>query len=128
MIAGFAVLLLCQLVGEALARALGLPVPGPVLGMGLLVLALALWEHLPRTRDAADAESPTGRAADSLLGALSLLFVPAGVGVVQHLGLIGANGFAITVTLVVSNVLTLLVTVLTFVGVKRLFRLEDPRP
>lgn len=56
MIGALAALLLCQLAGEALARAFGLPVPGPVIGMGLLLAALLARggppETLGRTSDA----------------------------------------------------------------------------
>jgi len=70
-------LLACQLAGEVAARALGLPVPGPVIGMVLLFGLL-----LARGKDA---PAPLGATADGLLGHLGLLFVPAGVGVVLHL-------------------------------------------
>jgi holin-like protein len=76
MIGALAVLLLCQLAGEALARAASLPVPGPVLGMGPLLAALLVRGRAP---------DALGRTADGLLAHLGLLFVPAGVGVVLHL-------------------------------------------
>lgn len=128
MIAGFAVLLLCQLVGEIVVRSLGLPLPGPVLGLGLLFVVLALRSRLTCRDESPSDPSPIGRAADGLLSILSLLFVPAGVGIVQHLGLLGANGLAVAVTLLVSTAVTLAVTALVFVGVKRLLKLDEPRP
>ena len=76
MIPALAALLVCQLVGEALVRALAVPVPGPVAGMAGLLLALVLrpaWLA---------ALKPT---TTTLLQHLSLLFVPAGVGVMLHL-------------------------------------------
>lgn len=128
MIAGFAVLLLCQLVGEIVVRSLGLPLPGPVLGLGLLFVALALRSRLTGRDESPSDPSPVGRAADGLLSILSLLFVPAGVGIVQHLGRLEENGFALAVTLLVSTAVTLAVTALVFVGVKRLLKLDEPRP
>lgn len=120
MIRGFAVLLICQLIGEAVARASGLPVPGPVLGLGLLVAGLwAYGRHRPFD-NAGLAASDVGRVADGLLGALALLFVPAGVGVVQYAGLIGQYGVAIGAALLGSTLATLLVTVGVFRLVKRL--------
>lgn len=83
MIGGITTLLACQLAGEILVRLLHLPVPGPVLGMVLLFLALAL-----RRREAPE---ELGRTADGLLGNLGLLFVPAGVGVVLHLPLLARD-------------------------------------
>nr|WP_249123225.1 MULTISPECIES: CidA/LrgA family protein [unclassified Bradyrhizobium] len=114
-------ILLCQLGGEILVRALGVPVPGPVVGfVALLILLLARdrWSMLalgPLQPGAVEG------ASRSLLGHLSLLFVPAGVGVIQKLDLIAAHGVAIFVVLALSVVITLLVTVGTFLIVGRLF-------
>lgn len=119
MIQGFAVLLSLQLVGEVVSRALGLPVPGPVLGMALLVVVLALWSKTDRP-DPLEHGRPLERAADGLLASLSILFVPAGVGVVQYLDLIEAEGLPIAASIVVSTALAMLATVATFRLVKRL--------
>ncbi|TBW41194.1 CidA/LrgA family protein [Siculibacillus lacustris] len=128
MIRGFAILLLCQLVGEAIARGTGLPVPGPVLGFAGLVAALAWFDRHGDVDDTILASSDLGRVSNGLLATLSLLFVPAGVGVIQHLDVIGAQGLAITLALVISTAVTLAVTVGTFVAVKRLMtRTEEPR-
>ncbi|MDJ0387609.1 CidA/LrgA family protein [Roseomonas sp. E05] len=85
MIQGLATLLCCQFVGEVLARALHLPVPGPVIGMALLFAGLLLrdqfWPGAPRPDPGAPG---LGQVADTLLGNLGLLFVPAGVGVVVY--------------------------------------------
>ena len=72
MILHITVLLVFQLVGEVLSRA-ALPVmPGPVLGLVLLLVAMVVFPRL------AEAIRPT---ANGILSHLSLLFVPAGVGV-----------------------------------------------
>ncbi len=96
---GFTLLLLCQSAGELLARAAGLPLPGPVLGLVLLG-ALLQW---PAVR------VPVEVAAQPLLGHLSLLFVPVGVGVIGHLGLVGQYGVQMLVALVLSTWIGLLV-------------------
>ena len=70
--------------------------------------------------DEALASSDLGRAAAGLLGSLSLFFVPAGVGVVQYLGLLREQGVALAAALVVSTLVTLVATVGVFVLVKRL--------
>ena len=89
MLRGVFLLLLCQLCGETLARGLGLPAPGPVIGLALLSLGLAIWAR----RAGGDVEATdVGKAAKALLGALSLLFVPAGVGVVQYFDLLTRYG------------------------------------
>lgn len=96
---GFTLLLLCQSAGEALARLAHWPVPGPVLGLVLLV-GLLQW---PAVR------VPVEAAAQPLLGHLSLLFVPVGVGVIGHLGLVGQYGVQMLVALVLSTWVGLLV-------------------
>jgi holin-like protein len=126
MIASLSLILLCQLVGEVAVRALDVPVPGPVIGLLLLLVLL-----LGRDRFAVLARGPLRNdgvesASRAMLANLSLLFVPAGVGVVQKLDLLAQHGIAILVTLAVSVVVTLLVTVATFVAASSLFsRRED---
>jgi len=115
MIASLRLILLCQLIGEVIVRGLGLPMPGPVLGLLFLLLLL-----LARDRFALLATGPLSgggveNASRVLLANLSLLFVPAGVGVVQKLDLLAEHGVAIIVVLAVSVVVTLLATVATFV-------------
>ena len=88
MIASLSLILLCQLAGEVFVRGLGLPVPGPVVGLVFLLLLLLL----ARDRFAVLARGPlqgdgVENASRGLLAHLSLLFVPAGVGVVQKLDL-----------------------------------------
>ena len=118
MIASLTVILLCQLLGEVVARGLGWPLPGPVLGMLFLLVVLIL-------RDGVRIKIPEfGRALDStgkgLLAHLSLLFIPASVGVVQRLDVVAEYGVSLGIALVVSTFVTLVVTVVTFVVVSRL--------
>ena len=90
---GLAVLLLCQSAGEFVARATHVPLPGPVLGLLLLLAALQV-EAL---------RAPVGAIADTLLAHLSLLFVPVGVGVMTHLALIAEYGVRMLLAIVVST-------------------------
>jgi holin-like protein len=121
MIAGLTVILVCQLCGEAIVRGFGWPVPGPVLGMLFLFAALSL-----RDRFGAPAEGgPVEATAKVLLANLSLLFVPAGAGVVQRLDVLKEHGTGLAIALVVSTVLTLLVTVVTFLAVSRWYRSDS---
>ncbi len=111
----FAALLGFQLAGETLAALLreasaGMALPGPVIGMALF-LAFLFWRGGPG--DSLDA------AASGMLRHLSLLFVPAAVGIVRHGETIASAGVAIVLALVVSTLLTLLVTVGVFLAVKR---------
>ena len=92
MVAGLTWLLGCQLVGEVLVRATGAPVPGPVVGMVVLLAVL----QVRRPGDGA----AVVRAADALLRHLQLLFVPAGAGVVAYLGVLHAEALPVGVALV----------------------------
>ena len=120
MIASLSLILLCQLAGEVIVRGLGLPMPGPVVGLLFLLLLL-----LARDRFVALARGPLQQdgvenASRGLLAHLSLLFVPAGVGVVQKLDLVAEHGIAVAEVLAISVVVTLLVTVATFLVASRL--------
>lgn len=119
MLQAFGLLLACQLAGEVLGRASGLPVPGPVIGLVLLVLLLGVGSGLGRVSAAGIETTALGRTAAGLLGVLGILFVPAGTGVIQQFGLLGQYGLALGVALLVSTVLAMLVTVYTFVFVAR---------
>ena len=120
MIRGFFILLAFELVGEVAARGLALPAPGPVIGLALLVIVLSLYRRSRPFDEEALAASDLGQAARGLLAVLPLLFVPAGVGVVQYLSLLREQAVALAVALVVSTVATLLATVGVFLLVKRL--------
>ena len=128
MIASLSLILLCQLVGEVVVRGLGLPMPGPVVGLIILLLLL-----LARDRFALLASGPlqgdgVEGASRGLLAHLSLLFIPAGVGVGQKLDLLAEHGVAILLILAVSVVVTLLVTVATFLVASRLMTRGEERP
>jgi holin-like protein len=128
MIASLSLILLCQLAGEAFVRGLRLPMPGPVIGLMILLVLL-----LARDRFTLLARGPlqgdgVESASRGLLANLSLLFVPAGVGVVQELDLIVDHGIAFLGVLVISVLITLLVTVATFLLASRLLRRGEDTP
>lgn len=100
----------CQLVGDWLAERLGLPLPGPVLGLALLLGVLSLRAAPIPALD---------RAAAPLLRHLSLLFIPAGTGVVLHLELLRVEWLPITAAIAVSTLLSLIITGLVAAGVRR---------
>jgi holin-like protein len=116
MIETLATLLVFQTIGEVLAFMLKLPVPGPVIGMAMLVAWLRL---RPGTYTA------LREASLGLLRHLSLLFVPAGVGVMLHAARLEAEWPAILAAIVVSTALTIAVTALVFRLVARLLPAGD---
>ena len=114
MLRALAILLFCQLLGETVTRTFNWPLPGPVVGLAILAVLLTFaWSSQGIVRD-------IETLSDNILGALGLLFVPAGVGVVQQLGLLGAFWLQIAITLLLSSLITLLVTVGAFVLTRRL--------
>ena len=116
MLPAFAVLLGFQLAGEGLARLFHWGIPGPVIGLCLLFVA-CLASHRLRNF--------TEQAARPIIGTMSLLFLPAAVGVVQFLPLIQRDGLAIATAIVVSTILTLAVTALVFRFVVHRLHLEE---
>ena len=101
MIAYLTLILTCQLAGELITGALALPVPGPILGMLVLFAILMLRGALPEGLD---------QTAGGLLRAMSLLFVPAGTGVMLHFKLLGDAILPIGAALIVSTLATIVVT------------------
>ena len=117
MLAWFTLILVCQLIGESVVTAFHLPFPGPVLGMVVLFAFLAIKGGVP---------SDLGRVGDALLSNLSLLFVPAGVGVMAHFALLANDWPALGAAIIGSTVITVAVTALAMVWLTRLMaRGED---
>ena len=99
---GLAWLLVFQSIGEVLSRGFSLPLPGPVLGLILLVPALRF----------ALVREPVAECANFLLSHLSLLFIPVGVGVMTHLALLSQYGGRMLVVIALSTWIGLAVTAL----------------
>lgn len=116
MIRHLTVILGFQLLGEIIARALGLPLPGPVLGMVFFLLLLVV-------RPAYATSVKT--TAQGLLAHLSLLFVPAGVGVVGHIQTLGSDVGIILLSIVVSTIAAIVVSVYSFTLTAKLMGQSD---
>jgi holin-like protein len=95
---GITLLLAYQLLGELVVKLLKLPIPGPVAGMLFLFITLLLRRNL-----LAHLQQP----ATHILSHLSLLFIPAGVGIMVYVNLVAAQWQAIVITLVISSLLTM---------------------
>jgi len=101
MVRGFATLLAMQFVGEIISRGLSIPVPGNVIGMALLFLALVT------------GVVPLGsikEASELLLSHMALFFIPAGVGVMVYFDLLARQWLPIVVAMVVSTFVVMAVT------------------
>lgn len=113
------VLLACQAAGELFVAATGAPVPGPVVGMVLLFLGLVVHGRIPEGLE---------RVTRGLLSHLSLLFVPAGVGVIASFDVIGPALLPIVIAVVLGTLLTLVVTGRLAQMLDRKPSRTDPRP
>lgn len=116
MIRGMAILLLLQFVGELISRGLGIPIPGNVIGMGLILIALGVGVVRLEWVEA---------ASDLLLDHLALFFVPAGVGVMLYFDLIRKEWLPITVATVVSTFVVMAVTGWTETWLERRGEVSD---
>ena len=101
MVQGMLLLLLCQLAGEWLMVWLGLPIPGPVAGMLILLVGLMIYGKVPEF---------LRLPAEGLIRYLSLLFIPAGVGLMVFAQLLAEHWLLVLLSLVISTMLTLVLT------------------
>lgn len=111
MIESLTLLLVCQLAGEVLVGLFQLPVPGPVLGMVLLFAGLLARGGVPQAMQT---------TVGTLLSHFSLLFVPAGVGIMLHLGQLEDTWLVIGVALIASTLIAVAVTATAMLGLERL--------
>lgn len=116
MLSSIAIILGYQVVGELISRLSCLPVPGPVIGMVLMLLSFLVKDNLiNRVRP----------SAGVLLANLSLLFVPAGVGIMRHGQRFLNEGVAIMIALVVSTVIAMIVTAYVIILMQKWLKLSD---
>lgn len=101
----FSVLFAYQILGELVSRFLPIFVPGPVLGMVLLFFSLLMFPWLMKKLES---------AAMDLLQHLSLLFVPAGVGIMVSIVTLSSAWLAILTSMVMSTILTMVVVAFSF--------------
>ena len=100
-----------QLLGTATVMGMALPIPGPVAGLLFLIGWLGM--NAPRPKFLKE-------TTQGLIAHLSLLFVPAAVGIIQHLDRLVLEGKILLSAVVVSTILALIVGALTFVVMVRL--------
>lgn len=104
-----------QVLGRIIAHITKLPVPGPVWGMTLLLIVFFIYDDL------LEVIRPT---ASVLLANLSLLFVPAGVGLMTHIDRFEQEGIPILLTIILSSIITMIFTVLSIRFCSRLLHLQ----
>ncbi|WOH36056.1 CidA/LrgA family protein [Thalassotalea fonticola] len=114
-ILGFTLLLLFQLLGEIIVIFFELPVSGPVMGIVLLLIALLIKGSVGKSLN---------NASTTLIGHLSIMFVPVSVGLMAHYELLMNEWLAITVTLLGSTIIMLVSTALLMSITSRFFAKE----
>jgi holin-like protein len=110
MLPSLTVIVLFEAARDVLQTLLKLPIPGPIIGMALLFVALIGNGRLPDGLD---------RTASGILCYLPMMFVPAGVGIMAHFDLIRSDWLAICAALVVSSVLAIVITAATMRTIER---------
>lgn len=110
MLGALTVLLLFQLIGEVIVLFARLPIPGPVIGLLLLFLALSMRGRLAE---------PLRDTANGILQHLSLLFVPAGVGVMVHFSRVSGEWLPIVAAVLISTALAIGVSALVMRALMR---------
>ena len=119
MIGAITLPLVFQLLGEVISRGLALPIPGPVIGMALLFIALTV-----RGGPSADLR----KTAQAMLQHLSLLFIPAGTGVMLHFQRMSDEWLPLLISLVASTLITIAVTALVLRFLSRHQDLPEDTP
>lgn len=110
MIQGLVMLVVGQLVGEAVVAVSGLPVPGAVVGMGLVLLLLVTRRgQMPELR----------RGGSALLMLVPLFLVPVSVGIMEQADALQADAWPLAASLVISIVLGMAATGLTIRWMRR---------
>lgn len=113
MLGAFFTIFIFQLAGEAIQKYFDLAIPGPVLGL-VLMLFMLLLTHRNLNPAVTHFRTKMITSAEQLLGYLSLLFVPIGVGVIMHLQLLEAQLLRIIAIIVIGTIGTMIFTAFIF--------------
>lgn len=114
---GFAYIFFFAFLGDAIAKCTHAVVPGPIIGMVLLAASIAATRNVSSMQSINLAARNTGGV---LLANLGILFVPAGVGVIQHIDLLQRAGAPALLVIVLSTILTIVATTIVFNLTRRL--------
>jgi len=99
---------LFQLFGEFLQKFFELNIPGPVIGLILLLSALLIIKKNNKIIE--EFKENLVFSAENLLNYLPFLFIPVGVGVVMHLSLLEENLVPVLLVIIIGTLLTLALT------------------
>ena len=113
MLGAIFLIFLFQLIGEATQKYFALPVPGPVIGL-VLMLACLLWSKRIDDPVVTGLRSKLVNTSQQLIGYLSLLFVPIGIGVIMHLKLLETQLAQIIGVVTIGTITTIVLTAFIF--------------
>ena len=105
MLRGFFIILLFQLVGEVLQKFFNLVIPGPVIGLILLLFSLIYLKKI-KSKKILNVKKDVMSTGNAITSYLSLLFVPIGVGVVMHISYLEQNLYQVLGVIGLGTVLT----------------------
>ena len=109
MLRGFFVILLFQLIGEVIQKFFALVIPGPVIGLILLLFTLIYLRRV-KMKKILNVKKDVMSTATAITSYLSLLFVPIGVGVVMHISYLEKNLYQVLGVVVIGTMLTVGIT------------------
>lgn len=104
MLHAFALLLVCQVAGDVFVQLSGLPLPGAVVGLMLLLGGLLVLGRVPQGLD---------QCANGLLPHMMLLFIPSVAGVMQHFERVAQEWRPFLIASIGGTFVTLIVTTVT---------------
>jgi holin-like protein len=91
----------CLIIGDVINRLTGLPLPGGVIGL-VVLLAILIWRGGP--------DQELKETSHFLLQNMTVLFIPASVGLITQLPALKQDALPIGVAIVISTVLGMAVT------------------
>ncbi|WP_443631138.1 CidA/LrgA family protein [Candidatus Njordibacter sp. Uisw_056] len=122
---GLTLLLIYQLIGEGLSLFFTLSVPGPVIGMSLLFLSLLVFYKIKNNNAEKKPQNDAlSNSAAAILNHLSLLFIPAGVGLIVHIDRLEDQWLPIIAAIVLGSIITMAVTAGVMMLLNRLLKLD----
>jgi len=99
------IIFLYQLVGESIQKYFLLNIPGPVIGLILLLITFIFLGK--KSKNIVRLKKEISETANQIINYLSLLFVPIGVGVVMHISYLEKNLINVLIVIIIGTVLTI---------------------
>lgn len=118
------IIFLFQLIGESVQKYFEFTIPGPVIGLILLLIGFILLKN-SKNIFVDKTKNEIISTATHISNYLSLLFVPIGVGVVMHLSYLEKNYIEVLGVIFFSTILTIGFTALIMEAINNRFKKND---